>query len=291
MGYVLLAVTIFTIQVFANKEFTRQMPAGLAGMMIHNALTLAIAAAICACFGGLAVPDGTVLKFSLIAGVNFTLLLTMGLLSVASGPLGLTSLLTRAGMLIPTVVGCLFWGESVTWLKVAGVACMLGLFALNSLGEKEAAGDAKWLLFTALAMVLSGLTSTISKSYTRAASNVSELTYCMYWFLCTAIICSACALVLKMRGTSLAPWLGKTARKKQLLLSFLAGAGTAGGNLAVMYGFRAMEASLLIPLIEGGIVLLSVFLSVFLYREKCTKKTILSAVVGIAGIVLLGAAG
>jgi drug/metabolite transporter (DMT)-like permease len=290
MIYVILAISFFFLQNVSNKEFTRRFKSALPGLALFDGLALSVASVALMLTGGLSPLPGPQLLLAAGFAVLFVITVFLIVLTMASGPMGMSALLINMSMVIPTTMGLLIWHESLSLVKGLGILCMTAVLIISGLSEKGKGKSAnlKWFLLALVTMVCNGSLSVLQKVLTSSFENPSIVSFNCVSFGIGALLCWALALIFKLRGQDLSPW---TSNKKTLALCAAGmGLGTVGGNLFNTLALTVLPASVSFPLVQGTVIVVLLVGSAFLYKERLNKAGYLSVALGLAGIVLLSLA-
>ncbi len=284
MLYALLSSLSYTVQNVGCKEYGRRFPGRSAGLLLLTLLAMLVMCAVLA-VGGVTVLTGSALLIAVGFGVGFvcTFLCMTG--AMAAGPLGLTALITNCSMLVPMVVGLMFWGEKLTWAKGLGAAAILVMLVLSGLGSRdEKQGGTRWLALTLGALFGNGLLS-ILQHFMAESPEVSARLFTFWTSLFGAAACAAALCVFLLRGGRLSEW---TNRAGELALCALAvGLGTAGGNTFAIAVLTRLPAIVAFPLRQGLLVLIVWLAGRLFYRDPAGRYDWPILVLGLAGIVLM----
>ena len=231
--------------------------------------------------------------FSVLLGVAFGVIVMAHAIwngkAVQEGPFGYTTVIVNMSTAITALSGALFWGESLTPLKLVGIALMLVCcaFAVDTTGDSGKKGGIKWFLLCILALIASAGIGLMQKVH-QTSEYKSELMGFLIISFCTGAVISALAyLLLHRKETALC---GKPERK--LLLPIVALVATCGIGVAINHSFNlflsgAMDTSIFFPVINGLPLLASLIVSFVIFKEKLKKKQLFGFAIGIAALVCL----
>lgn len=282
----ILASLSFAVQNLACKAYAKRFPEGIVGLALVNSLALAVVCAIMALLGGAAAISAAAFGIAACFGVTFVATLFAMVAAMAAGPLGVTTLICNASMLIPTVAGLMFWNERLTPLKGIGVALIACLLVLSALGSRDGArGGVKWLMLTLGAFAGNGILSILQRLMSTYCAEVTANAFTFWTSLISGGICLAVMAIGKWRGADLTRWMRE---KKTLGLCALGiGAGTAGGNCLSILALTALPAVVMFPIRQGLLVLMMWLAGIVLYHEKMSLRGLVILVTGLAGMMLL----
>lgn len=277
---ILICVTAAIVfQSVAKKQYNTYT--GGKGAYIFNSVTTLTAAI----FFLLTDKGGFQFRFALIPyilgfAVCYGSAILFSFLAIREGFMSLTSLATSYSLIIPTLYGLLFLKEKAGALLVIGLVFLfLSLFLVN--GKKGASSGltVKWLIFALLAFLGNGLCSTVQTAQQRAFSGEYKSEFMIIALLILAVFFGIIAAVKEKEVLRLCinkSWI--------TLLN-----GTANGftNLFVMVLSRRMPASIMFPVISGGGLILTSLISIFIYKEKLSKRQYIGLILGTVSVVLM----
>ena len=204
-------------------------------------------------------------------------------LAIESGPLSITSLAISYSLIIPTFFGLLVLGEqSKPTLYIGIVLLLVSLFLINieNKGEKKKI-TLKWAIFTLLAFIGNGGCSTVQKIQVENQKGL----YTNEFMVIALVISLLILIVMSFIGE------GKSAVtnfKKGFWLYAVCGIANGVVNLfVILLSNGRMAASVMFPLISAGGIILTFFVSLFVYKEKLSKYQIFGLILGTASIVFL----
>ena len=226
--------------------------------------------------------------FSLIvafiaAACNIILnVMTVKVLSVAN--LTLFSLFSQiGGMLLPSVVSIIFYGEAFTLNKII---CMILLVVALIIGKPVIkSGDIKSkiaIVYYFSVFFMNGVVAALSKIHqagkNAASSNTYTLMQKVITFVITAVILAY--FYYKNRNIKFNFPIKSTA--------FIASSGILNtiANLILLYALFYFDASVEYPLVTGGIILVSVVFDLIM-GKKTTKRSLISVAITCIAIALL----
>ena len=284
MLYALLSSLSYTVQNVGCKEYGRRFPGRVAGLLLMTLLAMLAMCAVLA-IGGVTALTGSALIIAVGFGVGFVLTFLCMTSAMAAGPLGLTALITNCSMLVPMVVGLLFWNEQLTWAKGLGAAAILVMLVLSGLGSRdEKQGGVQWLLLTLGALLGNGVLS-ILQHFMAESPEVSARLFTFWTSLFGAAACALALAVFLIRGGSLAEWTGRAGELS--LCSLAVGLGTAGGNTFAISVLTALPAIVAFPLRQGLLVLIVWLVGRLIYRDPAGRYDWPILILGLAGIILM----
>lgn len=231
--------------------------------------------------------DGLGLPLALCYGLDLALTGTLVSACYQCGPMSVTSVITNACVALPIAVGCLFYHEVMTLPQIFGCVLLGVTFLLSGLGGKEKAApiEPKWYLLVALAFLANGMGAVLLNIYGRVAGSGERNSFLAVGYGVASLLYQGIHQLEARKS-------GKTELRgfcKPLLpvLVVLAAMGGFIGNGLLMSLNTSMPASVLYPMVNGGIGVIVAIVSCTFFREKLTAHKLLAILTGLGSIVLL----
>ena len=333
---------IFSLQFLITRQYQRRNGTGFMSsvrLSLIAYLAIAIFFFVKGCISTKSLQFGfspfTLLMTMLVAVVAFCCVY-MGIKVLAVGDMGIYSVFMMLGSLVlPSLVGIVFYKEDLTWLKGLALACMMAAIVFSVSGVDKSKLTVKAILYYIGIFVMNGMIGVLftihqnQPEWTASAILGADGAYSvnndvfMTWYgLSTVILCSivlgvawgvntvkksAKKSVVKENvafktetvaveeTAEVAETLEATQaeNKKQAKAETALKAFLISVLLAAIYGMcngfgdyfiaiatqpKALGSSVTFPIINGGTILFSTLIGVFLYKEKLTVSTVISLV-------------
>lgn len=209
-------------------------------------------------------------------------------LALASGPAGLTVLLSNLSMLIPMLGATFFLGEPFGLFRIIGLGLTLvALFLNTDFGDRKKEGThltrtyAIWMVLTFFS---NGLATFWSKVFAKSPYGTEVAAYGFFNYALAAVLAVFLLLVLSKRNFRPSAPVSRTL----VGMTALTGAFLGAFQWFFTYSQRVLDASLLLPVYNGATTVLMMLVGVLFYKETLTRRRFASAIVGVAAIVLFG---
>lgn len=203
--------------------------------------------------------------------------------SMAVGSMALSSLFCMYGMLIPTVAGPVFFGESFSVLQGIGVVLMiLAIFFSVDVKKCESSSSKKWLIFALFTLLFSGMVGIFEKVHQTGPNKADIHSFLSCAFIMITLL-NAVTLPIARKSETVRPSL-----KSGLIIAILTGLVVVFYNRINLILAGSLDTMIYYPISSGGAVLLTIIVSVTLFRETLKRNHILCFISGTAAILLLG---
>lgn len=282
---ILLAVACFAAQFAFTKLYEGVVKQSAATSLVMLVVTSVIGAVLYLFIGGFRVQFSVV---SVFWAVLFALVMIpyymIGIKVLSLGSLAIYSMfMMLGGMLVPFFYGVWFLRESVSVAQVIGTVLLTGFIILQAISQSDSDATNKGrqskrtkIIFFVLCLAIffiNGLTGVIAKAHQISEGAVDEVSFIVISCALTAIF-SLILLSLeffrdckeKRRQITM------TLKIKPVCIMALIGATAYTGNFLHLLAASAVPASVQFPLVSGGVIVLSAFVSFFAFKEKMSVK-------------------
>lgn len=182
------------------------------------------------------------------------------------------------GMLLPFIFGIAVYNEKINLRKAAGLLIMcLTLFSKSNFKSGK-----KTFIYCILVFFLNGAAGIISKWHQSCENTVSSSSFMILKSLVSVIICIFLFAVYKIKHNRTA--LNRVSSVKSMSLYGLL---NSLGNYFILISLKHIEASVQYPMITGGTIVVSSFIS-FVMHEKNSLSDIIAVVSVFISTVLIG---
>ncbi|MBQ8508825.1 MAG: hypothetical protein IJ493_02850 [Clostridia bacterium] len=287
MTIFLIFLCIFTasIQSVLRKQYNQRAGEDTAGSMFNAAqsLTALCFFVVSALAGGMHFPaDPALYAYSIGFAAAYGTAVLFSFLALAVGPFGLTSLISSYSLVLPTLYGLIFLGESLHAVTLAGLGCLfVSLWLMRAdKSEGERKINLRWIVYVLLSFAGNGFCSIIQKAQQNAFDGAYKNEFMI------------AALALVTAGLFIAALVSDRSKfssflRQGAIYALLCGAANGATNLLVMVITATVAASIFFPVISAGQIITAFAFSLLLYKEKLSKRQHAGAALGIAALVLL----
>ncbi|MBO5454117.1 MAG: EamA family transporter [Clostridia bacterium] len=202
-----------------------------------------------------------------------------------TGSFGITRLLTSFGVIIPTFYGIVFLKETTTvFTYIALVLILLSLFLMNyQKRDKNTPKEnisVKWLVFVVLTILSNAIITIIGRKQIDAFNDMYKNEFLMISLAGATVALFVLGMILE-----------RDSFKQTIKHGFLygAGAGIFNGinNLLILVTYAYLPLSVVSPVKSGLGIVISFVMSLVIYKEKFTRRQLVSACIGIVAVVLM----
>lgn len=287
MHFVFLAILFFFFQNIANKEYGARFTPGVKTLIPFHVIShVAMIVSLFALGVKVQMPLSGII-YAFFYACAFLMAIMMLMRTLTLGAVGKTTLIVNLSMLLPMLLGVLFWDETLNIFNIFGIPCVL-LTLFLSVPMKNGADkiNKEWLISVLVTFFLDGMLSVIQKLFLRACGSDYSVAFVLVSALFGLGITCIISLLFFIRDRTLS-----VPKDKNLipfiLIAIVVGAST---GLATMFNMRALsvlDGVIVFPIRQGGLILMMTLYGVIRYKDKFDIRTAVMLLSGLAGIVLL----
>ena len=284
-NYLLLAcsVVLAVVKSAFVKQYSNKAPDKNSPIFLFNLVAYGLAAILQLMVNGIPVFSLWTILPAFGYAVSCYLMQMFLMKSMSIGSMALSSLFCMYGMLIPTVAGPLFFNESFSFLKGIGVALMLlAIFFSVDIHKGDNSNSKKWLVFALLTLLFSGMVGVFEKVHQTGQNKDDIHSFLSCAFIMIALLNAATLPIVRNSETNPPPL------KNGLLFAILTGLVVVFYNRINLILAGALDTMIYYPISSGGAVLLTLIVSVIVFREPIRRNHILCFIFGTSAILLLG---
>lgn len=286
-GLLVLVIISFGIQTISFREFGSKYLMGSASYFVFQGLSFLITLAVLLAFNG--IPETIhplTLWLGIIFGIVFVLMMYCFINAMETGSMALSSLIFSFALVVPVIYGLFTWNESVSWLQWTGLIVLLISFYIGNRPTKsdKKSWNIRWFLWCIIAFFLNGGILTMSKAQALAMNGEELALYLIVGFTSALLTSIILFIIFQIRSKKK---LSHLLKPHFAVIIIGNGVSTAAGNLMVMYLATLLPSVIHYPIQAGGLVILTTFISMLIYKEKIPQLRKISIALGVAAIVLL----
>lgn len=290
---ILVAVVLLALQFSTNKFYQLRFGNAMTTSLLFTALSGLVTALLFFCLNGFSVQiTGYSLGMAAIVAVLCCTYTLIGFRMFALGSLSVYSMfLMLGGMLLPYLYGVIWLSEDLTIGRILGVILLAVSMIFPVLGEKGGSKETKKLFFILCFVVftLNGFVSITSKIHQISTmSTVGAMDFVILSNGLNGLFSTAALLVLcQMKHTS--PLREPLTNKSMGMIAGIVAVSAACNGTSYMLqlvGAANVPASVLYPLVTGGMVVLSAVAGMVFFQEYPAKKTAIGLILSFAATFL-----
>ena len=281
---ILIAVLCNASCFCVSKQYQRRVGAGRSTGLFYSFLSGFLSFAVFGAANGLRMEwtwfSAVVAFFAGLCGLIYML---AGFQMMDSGNYSVYMIcLLTGGTVSPFLYGMLFLHEPVSWLRCIGILLMTTSVVISYYKHTKRENlTRRYRFLCAVVFVANGAVSILSKVHQVETQHavVDTVSYAMMTSLMTALTCGVLLLIhLLEPGKSSVKGCKITAVRQIPLVSLGALIGCMASFLQLK-GAASIDASLLYPMMTGGMIICSVLAGRFVFKEALSKSVIVSTVI------------
>ena len=284
----LLSASAHSVNSVALRLYQTKMQKSMAGLRLYQGLSLLLSAVFYLALNSFSLAlEPTGLFLALCYGLDLVLTGITVSTCYQCGPMSLTSVISNACVVLPIAVGCIFYKEIMNSFQIIGCVLLGITLTLPCFECRTGSGKISWKWFPLilLAFFFNGMGAVLLNIYGRVADASGRnaflsIGYCAgaLIYLCISFVHHKKAQIPFGKGFMM-PWLPVILAASSL--------GSFIGNGILMRLNTSMPASILYPMVNGGIGVLVAVISCTVFKEKLTMLKLLAIITGVASIVFL----
>lgn len=265
---------------------------------LYEALVFGTGAVVIAAFGGVRVCDPYTVHLGAVLGLLIIFEGVFAINTLRVGSMSLSTMISMCSMVIPIIPAKWLWGEEFTRQRIMGIVIMIISMGLilnlitefigkkkKTVREKVSYGvSKKWAFFAFMTFIAGGVMGFNQKKLTTCGLSSEIMQYLFCGFV-TAALCGA-ALFFYYRKRDGGEQTMKMNRRT-LLCIVPAGIAMALLHITTMKAIELLPMSVVLPVSNGGRLILVTITDVWLFRQKLSPEQITGILTGVISIVLL----
>lgn len=284
----ILSASAHSLNSVALRLYQTRFQKTVADLRLYQGLVMLLAAILYWVLNGFSLKLETAgLWLALCYGLDLVLTGITVSICYQCGPMSLTGVISNACVVLPIAVGCIFYDERMNLNQILGCILLFITLALPCFerGSRSEKINWKWFPLILLAFFFNGMGAVLLNIYGRVADAAGRNAYLSIGYF-------SCAVLYLLISLSHHKRLGLTPGKgffSPVLTLVLAGSaiGSFLGNGILMALNTRMPATILYPMVNGGIGVLVAIISCTVFKEKLTVLKLVALITGVASIIFL----
>ncbi len=228
--------------------------------------------------------DSSWIPYSLVLGCVFIILFNIMAITTQKFGASVGSIANKMALVIPVIFAVIYYGDSLSVLKVIGIFLALAGILLSTLKPKTL--DQKFhksdLLFPLILFIGSGCIDTYVKYVEEflLSSSADKQLFASATFT-TAFLIGAIVMIINKKK--------RVISAKNLLAGTVLGTVNFGSIYFLLeaFGQSNLESSVIFPFNNVGVVLLTAQLSYFLFKERFSPMNLIGIALSVVSVVLI----
>lgn len=219
---------------------------------------------------------------SMVFAASMILTQTTEIKAMSLGSSSMTILIYSCGFLLPIFFGYFRYDEAVSLWQVFGIFILLGALYLMISPEKNFKISFKWLFFSLLSMIGSGLNAIIQKihQYSQFSDELLPFLISMFFF-CALFSFVVSIFAPKTSSVNLS-------FKERIIVPVVSGLFIGVLNILNLTLAGKLPSIIHFPIYSIGSMILTGVLGTLIFKEKNTKKQLIGFGIGCIAITIIG---
>lgn len=220
------------------------------------------------------------LPYSAAFGAAYAVTVVFSVVAVSCGSLSLTTLINSYSLMLPTFYGLLLLREPVSAGLIPGIVLLVVSLVLINKKTESTPITPKWVICVILAFVGNGLCSIFQKVQQSSFDGAYKSEFMILALVMVVVVMGL--MLLKSERHKV-----KHCAAKGWWCCVAGGALNGMVNLFVMILAGTMPVSLMYPIISAGGIVVTFFVSRWIYHEKLSRRQLIGFALGILSVVFL----
>lgn len=213
--------------------------------------------------------------FSMIFQLSYTKALTLGNVS-------LTIMFANLSVVVPLIFSAIVYREWPSPLQYVGIVLTLTALVINTDFKSGGKKSKLWILLTTVALVSGGLSNCVQKILSKGEFKQHTPAFVSASYLVAAVIAFMVYLHVNRREKKTYP-----TTPRVFLYALAVGVTLAVFQFIYNYAIASYPPAFVFPSYAGGTIIVSALAGVILFKDKLSRKQLLSIVLGLIAVVLM----
>jgi len=289
---IIMAAVVLAVQAIFFKVFSLEYRRGLASHFLNNIFFIGVVVLVLLAINGFLVPvNPATYIYAAVFGVLWVSAMIFYVRAMGLGPTGLVTLFFSFGIIIPIITDVAALGAVLTVFQVVGLVLLLVSFYIGNrpLGDEKKSISPKFIAACIGSFLFNGLIMADVKLHQGAMPGIDVQAFVLYGFAAAVAVSIILFIIFHIKQSRSEKMSYGYMFKSPKYYVTVAGSGvtTAVGNLLMLYAASLVPAATQFPIMNGVTSITSAILSIFIFKEKLTKRMAIVFIVGIAALVII----
>ena len=285
MLYLIAAILTSSAIFIAFKVFERLHIDNIVALTINYLVASALGFWLCpADTDILSAPQQSWFPLSIASGIMLIAVFYVYVISTQKAGVAITAVSGKMSVIIPVMLGFLWFSEPVTWNKVTGIILALLAFWLTLTRDRRVAIEKKYLFFPVLLLVGNGINDSLLKLAEGIYIRDDFIFFLSTAFFFSLVIGTFLLIIRSIRRKKLPDWKSITGGICLGLLNWYS-------TYFFLMGLHFFDVSLFVPVFNASIVATGALAGFFLFREKLRTVNWIGIILAVCAIILMTIGG
>lgn len=224
-------------------------------------------------------------KETLFYGMGYGVLQGMFLFfkmqAMATGPIGITTLLGNCSLILSTICGVVIWNESVNLWQILGVVLLAFALIFCTKFARDKRPQKMWIFYVLGFFVVAGAVGVYIKAFSLAVPQKTDSVFIISAVFMTFLYLILFFIVPGGKNTK------KYLSKKDWIAAIACGIVSCSYNRLNSILTANISSIIFYPVFNGATILASTLCGYLFFKEKLSKRQILGLVLGIIALALI----
>ncbi len=283
--YVFILMPILSvIKVLTQARYSKKNIRTFSDVLIYNTIAFFFSALVLSIIFLRQLPPIEVWLYASISAITNVLYQIFYTLALKSGPVAVSAIINSFNIVLTLIAGAIFFNEQWTIYTIIGFAIMSVAFFLVPTKTDNKKANLKWLCFIILSFISCGLYGVVMLFFSKSQFGTMKSEYVTITFAIASVMC----LILTLFNTKVRKEPISIKRNFELpIVGLVIGVTLGLYNLLNVIAFQKFPSYIVSPVLSGSIIVLTMFASAIVNKEKITIKMLIGVIFAVIAIVLL----
>ena len=216
---------------------------------------------------------GAAAGIGMVSGVLYLASFMLLQWNISKNGVVLSSMFMKLGVVVPTVMAMLFFGESPSAAQIAGCIAAVGAICMMQGGGK---GEIASMAGLIVLLLSGGITDSMAKVYEAVGAAAMNNRYLLFTFAVALVLCTALCIVKKQRLTAM-----------DALFGLAIGVPNYFSAKFLLRSLESVPAVVAYPTFSVGTIVVVTAAGILLFKEKLSRRKIIALAVILVALALL----
>lgn len=281
MVYIALSVIQSTLIFVTFKLFDRFKVDNWQAILVNYMVAALLSFLLGDVAGNLpAISKAAWVPYSMLLGVMFIITFFFFALSSQKAGVAITSVTSKMSVIIPVTFGALLYGESFGVIKITGVVVALIAFYLVFKKDRKQALKPQWIFLPIMVFLGNGFVDTGMK-YTQHHYIGDDLVPFLMFTFATGMLIALVVTAVRMARKRV------MFQTRNIIGGTILGLANFGSTYYIITALGVYESSVVFPVANSAIVLLSALTGYLGFKEKLSPLNWSGIILAIAAIIII----
>ena len=289
-SWLVLLPLLSTIKVYIQGKLARDKVKSTSDVFLLNGLIFSSLVIIMVPLFYREIPPFEILLLCILRATFSMLFQVFYSLAFKTGPVSLTAIIVGFHIILPMLSGVVAFGEELTFLSVTGVILIfIAICMIPSKKTSNNKANLKWLIYTLIAFLLSGINNSITTLFSRSKYASYNDEFIITGYIFAAILCFAVWFIRRGDNGVLPGHLRSGGKTLAMVVGGAAAIGIVLGayNIGLIHAAASIDSIILYPIRSVLGIVFNLLIDIIFYKQRFTKLQFAGIIIGTVAVVML----